>query len=133
MLTVRVFVGSLVRHAFLWVPPIIYAALIFHFSSETNPLPSLTAHAWDKALHVAEYAGLAALLARSLRGEGMARGWSIVGALLIASVYGASDELHQLFVPGRDSSVLDWTADTIGALIGSTLFPNRLEGEPVRS
>ena len=37
VIIVRVFVGSLVRHAYLWVPPIIYAALIFHFSSETNP------------------------------------------------------------------------------------------------
>jgi VanZ family protein len=113
------------RHIVLWVPPILYAAVIFHFSSESNPLPQLTTRVWDKALHAIEYGGLAVLLSRAFRGEGIARARSIIFALVTASVYGATDELHQLFTPGRDSSVLDWTADTAGAVIGSALFPLR--------
>ena len=34
------------------------------------------------------------------------------------SLYGVLDEFHQSFVPGRQVSVLDWAADTIGAVIG---------------
>jgi len=96
--------------------------LIFHFSSESNPLPALTAVVWDKALHAIEYAGLAFLLCRALVGEGL--GWSAaIGlALVLASAYGASDEWHQLSVPGRDSDVHDWVADTVGGGLGSIAF-----------
>ena len=53
------------RRVLLWGPPILYMALIFHLSSESQPLPALTAHVWDKLLHTIEYAGLALLLARA--------------------------------------------------------------------
>src|SRR5438128_458629 len=110
------------RALLFWLPPIVYAAVIFHFSAETNPLPALTATIWDKALHMVEYGGLALLVARALRREGFGRPWSLTLALVIASAYGASDEWHQLFVPGRDSNVLDWLADTIGAAAGAALY-----------
>lgn len=38
-------------------------------------------------------------------------------SLCFCSLYGFSDEWHQSYVPGRDASVLDWLADTFGALI----------------
>jgi VanZ family protein len=37
--------------------------------------------------------------------------------VLIASLYGLLDELHQLFVPGRSAEFLDWFADFSGSLI----------------
>jgi VanZ family protein len=37
--------------------------------------------------------------------------------VLIASIYGLLDELHQLFVPGRSAEFLDWFADFSGSLI----------------
>lgn len=40
----------------------------------------------------------------------------------IVSIYGIVDEIHQSFTPGRESSVLDWVADTIGAVIGVFVF-----------
>lgn len=36
-------------------------------------------------------------------------------SLLIASLYGITDEFHQSFIEGRDSDVWDWVADTVGA------------------
>jgi VanZ family protein len=36
-------------------------------------------------------------------------------------LYGASDELHQMFVPGRTAAFDDLLADTIGALVGASL------------
>lgn len=39
-------------------------------------------------------------------------------ALLWGSAYGALDEFHQTFVPGRAGMWQDWLLDTIGALLG---------------
>lgn len=37
--------------------------------------------------------------------------------VLIASIYGLLDEIHQMFVPGRSAEFLDWFADFSGSLI----------------
>ena len=39
-------------------------------------------------------------------------------AIIIASVYGIFDELHQLLIPGRSAEFLDWLADFFGAMTG---------------
>ena len=44
---------------------------------------------------------------------------AMLWAVVAASIYGVTDEVHQLFVPLRDSSWQDWFADTIGAAIGA--------------
>ena len=113
---------SLSRRAALWLPPIVYMGVIFHFSSESQPLPALTAHVWDKLLHLIEYGGLGALVCRALLGEGL--GWlaAIAGAIVAASLYGASDEWHQSFVPMRDADVRDWVADTLGGSAGAVAY-----------
>jgi VanZ family protein len=110
------------RRVRLWLPPLLYMAVIFHLSSESNPLPVLTQHVWDKALHGLEYGGLGLLLCRALRGEGF--GWSeaLTLALVATSAYGASDEWHQLYTPGRTADVHDWLADTFGAAVGLAFY-----------
>lgn len=102
----------------LWLPPLAYMALVFHLSSESNPLSLRAANIWDKALHCIEYGGLAFLLCRALIGEGV--GWTVglSVAFLAASVYGASDEWHQVYTSGRSADVHDWMADNLGAVIG---------------
>ena len=42
--------------------------------------------------------------------------------LLMGVGYGALDEWHQGFVPGRDASVGDWVADSAGVILGLVLF-----------
>ena len=49
--------------AWAWGLVLAYASLIFYLSSLSQPVPWLTHHVWDKALHATEYAGLGALLA----------------------------------------------------------------------
>jgi VanZ family protein len=74
----------------------------------------------DKVAHVCLYAVLGAALAWGGR-----RTWKRsphVLLLLLGSLYGASDEWHQSFVPGRDSSPWDWAADNVGVLLGYVLF-----------
>ena len=123
--------NSLLERVWLWVPPIVYMAVIFYLSSEPSPLPELTKHVTDWILHSIEYAGLAVLLCRAFVGEGL--GWllSVVLASAATSVYGASDEWHQAFVPLRSSEVRDWMADTIGGAAGVALYLILRSGSPV--
>jgi VanZ family protein len=109
---------SLLERVWLWGPPLAYMIVIFHLSSESNPLPELTEHVWDKILHTIEYGGLGLLLCRACVGEGMSLLLAGVCALIATSLYGGSDEWHQLFTPGRSSDIHDWMADTTGGLIG---------------
>jgi VanZ family protein len=86
---------------------------------------------WDKVAHGTEYGLFCLLLLRGLRGTfPSARGSTIaVWAVLIAAAYGASDEFHQSFVPGRDPDVFDFLADTGGATVVSVIWYLRGRGE----
>ncbi len=69
----------------------------------------------DKLLHARAFGILALLLT-------LASGHPLL-ALVLASAYGVSDELHQVAVPGRSASGLDWLADTVGAgLVAAVVF-----------
>ena len=97
-----------------WGPPLLWAAGIFFLSAQPR-LPQLPdVLGWDKLQHTVGYLVGGVLLARALTGT--KRG--LLLAALIGLAYGASDELHQLFVPGRNSSVLDWYADALGIFLG---------------
>ena len=88
----------------------LYMGLIFHLSSLPGGQVGIPAP-WDKLAHLAEYAVLGFLL-----GRGSGR---VSLAFLVAALYGATDELHQAFVPGREASALDWLADAAGAFLGA--------------
>jgi VanZ family protein len=107
-----------------WGPVCAYAGLIFYLSSLSHPeeqLPSLVGFFSDKVLHVIEYAVLGVLFYRGFRwGADVSwRPWAVPLAVLCTSLYGISDEIHQSFVPFRESSWLDWVADTVGAVLGA--------------
>jgi VanZ family protein len=110
------------RRLTAWLPPLVYMAVIFAVSAQPNPLPEVTARVSDKVLHLVEYSGLAALLVRALTREGW--GWrdAMLAAIVMTSLYGASDEYHQAFVPNRSPAVSDWVADSLGALVGASVF-----------
>ena len=112
----------LTRRLALWLPPLVYMAVIFGLSSQPNPVPEVTSRVWDKLLHGAEYAALALLFCRALAGEEVAWTMAALAAVLLTSAYGASDEYHQLFVPLRDGNVRDWVADTVGAALGAAVY-----------
>jgi VanZ family protein len=100
------------RAVTLWLPVVLWAALIFAISS----IPSLSTGlgTWDtllrKAAHVSEFAVLGALLYRALGRE--------VHALAAGVAYAATDELHQSFVSGRHASVVDVAIDAAGVAAG---------------
>lgn len=41
----------------------------------------------------------------------------LLWTLILCSIYGASDEFHQLFVPGRTCDFFDWAGDNAGVLL----------------
>ena len=111
------------RAAWAFVPALAYAAIIFALSAQSDPLPFLPPEIFlqDKLLHAAEYAVLGGLLVFALRAAGLRPGVALLAAVVIASAFGATDEFHQSFVPGRNADVADWLADTLGAAVGAAI------------
>lgn len=71
--------------------------------------------------HFSEYMVFAALLTIALTG-GKLKTWQVILiALLLASAYAVSDELHQYFVPARMCDPMDWLTDTAGAAVGAVI------------
>jgi VanZ family protein len=102
----------------LWLPPLLWAALIFHFSSGTIPVASPVY--WQdftikKIGHVLLFGALAVLVYRALRGEGLSRKKAALWSVVIAFFYGGTDEFHQRFTQGREATVRDVFIDGFGA------------------
>lgn len=97
------------------MPVVLYMAMLFALSSWQTP-PALPGGA-DKKVHWLLYCGLSAVTVRALADAEWRRvTWRrVLLAILISAAYGASDEFHQSFVPGRSSEVADLVADTFGA------------------
>jgi VanZ family protein len=88
-------------------------AAIFSMSSLPQPpIPS----GGDKPWHTIAYFGLAVLLVRAIAGGLPCRILPRIAglAIAIAVTYAVTDEIHQMFVPGRSADVGDLIADTIG-------------------
>lgn len=103
------------RRVLLWGPVVLYMAAIFVASGQSNPVMPATVS--DKLLHAAAYFGLAVLVLRALQG-GRPHRLTVrqaAAALLITIGYAATDELHQLVVPGRSADPRDLLADAAGA------------------
>jgi VanZ family protein len=76
---------------------------------------------YDKVVHFTAYGLFAVLLTRAIFQVGAL--WrSVLFTLVIAAAFGAADEWHQRFVPGRRTDLADWRADFIGAAGGALLF-----------
>ena len=96
--------------------PLIMLA-IWYLSSQTSvPLPK-NIFGVDKIAHCIAYGALSfAVSLWFTREQWRAHPWrTLLLVIAIASFYGLVDEFHQSFVPGRDMSAWDWTADVAGA------------------
>jgi len=95
-----------------------YCGLIFWLSSQSHlPVP-LSFSGQDKIIHASAYAMMAWLFWQSFNHHPSVRpGMLAMAAVIFCSLYGISDEWHQSFVAGRDASVWDWLADTLGAIV----------------
>jgi VanZ family protein len=94
---------------------LIAALVIFESSCSRVALPE---HIFgiDKIGHFLLYG----LLATHFHRAGFTKGrlWL---SILAMSLFGASDELHQHFTPGRTMDVYDWLSDTLGSALAIAL------------
>lgn len=75
-------------------------------------------HPIRKLAHMSEYAVLGFLAAGSYADRRKKRLDAIGIPFLIGALYAASDELHQMFVPGRSCQATDVFIDSCGVLAG---------------
>jgi VanZ family protein len=106
------------RFLSLWAPVVVYMAAIFYLSSLPQPpIPT----GGDKPWHAIGYCGLAVFVVRAIVG-GLPRRILVRTAgvaITIAMIYAVTDEIHQMFVPGRSADVADLIADAFGVCAGT--------------
>lgn len=132
------------RKALSWLVVILWMSLIFYLShqpvSKSNKLSKeitgkiseiveqvepnrkinlgKTNHIIRKNAHFFAYLILGVLVSNGLRSSGVI-GYRVMNiALLICILFAISDEIHQLFVPGRGGQVKDVIIDSAGSIVG---------------
>jgi len=112
---------NLLKKLLRWLPALFIFGCSWYLSSQETieHMPGF----WnaDKVVHGICFAGLTFWVAFGV-GTKLPLRWRILLPVIIVSLYGFLDEFHQSFTPGRETSVLDWCADTVGAIIGSIVF-----------
>ena len=104
-----------------WLPPLLWAGVILFVTSLPSGLVPRQLGPFDKVIHFAIYGLFAVLLSRDLS-QATGRWRAALLAVVIAVAFGAADEWHQGFIPGRSTDLADWRADSIGAAAGAVLF-----------
>lgn len=109
----------------LLTPLVFWLALIYVLSGyEKTLIPQSKYISWDKIAHIIEYSILGYLIARAAYFSGIR--WVYLSyfwvTLSFGVLYAASDEWHQLHVPGRYASPFDVLADAVGILLGLYIF-----------
>lgn len=120
----------------LWILTVLCMAAIFYFSSQPAVQSSgqssavtlllqrllhteaITNHMVRKTAHFIEFAGLGFLTTYSVY---LSFNKMYLG-VVIASLYAATDEIHQIFVDGRSCQLTDWMLDTVGIITGALIF-----------
>jgi len=103
------------------LPAILLAGFLWFLSSQSTLPQPKGILGWDKLQHLLAYMALSIATGFWIRQLFWRRRrvLSLLIVILTVSAYGAVDEFHQYFVPGRDCNVWDWIADTIGACLGA--------------
>jgi len=103
-----------------WLPVIVWAIVIFAFSS--FPTGQASGIDWQdfivkKTAHIVEYGILTLLLYRALKQSGIEKKDAALYSLTLAVFYAVTDEFHQSFTPGREPTLRDVIFDTIGGIL----------------
>ena len=101
---------------------VLWCAASWTLSSQHDPegYVGFRIHLNDKVEHVIEYAAAGFFATGAFGRVGRLPAW--IAALVFCLAWGISDEIHQSFVPGRDSSAEDVAADVTGAALGTLVF-----------
>ncbi len=109
------------RVTFLYIPLFFYWIVLFIATTIPAPaLPDILDFS-DKIKHFIAYLGFAFLLSLSLHFQEKYKKFTryfFIYAMIVVALYGAIDEIHQIFVPNRMCEFWDWVADVLGGLVG---------------
>jgi VanZ family protein len=124
-----------------WSPVLLWAAVIFGLSAiPGTQLPPVDVPQADKLAHLLVYSVMGALVLRGVRRNrqistqadqgdqsGRDKQWALrpsdfAAAIVLTTLYGVSDELHQYWTPNRSPDWHDVVADALGAALGSLVF-----------
>lgn len=109
--------GKTLKKVVRFLPAISWMLIMFYFSShQTSDLgkTATTSFFIYKSFHLIEYALLTILLFFALK--------EIKYSIMIAYLYGMSDELHQTITSGRTGCIRDTLIDLLGIIIGAILL-----------
>lgn len=87
-------------------------------SEEKEAIRSSVVYVVRKGAHVTEYAVLGVLMSTLLSQYAEKRKIWYPASLISCIAYASTDEIHQLFVPGRSGQIRDVMIDSIGIVIG---------------
>ena len=74
-----------------------------------------------KAAHTVAYMVLGGLAYNVLRQYAVATRWRVLGSMAVVVLYAVSDELHQLYVPGRSGELRDVAIDSVAGCVAVLL------------
>ncbi|NTU89318.1 MAG: VanZ family protein [Actinobacteria bacterium] len=107
------------RQPLAWFLALAWAGVIFFISSQPASALPFNLGEWSYFVHFCVYWILAVLLVGALNVPWRKSWMMAVVAMVLASLYGITDEFHQYFVDGRCAETLDWVVDTAGGTIGA--------------
>lgn len=134
------------RRKLPWMPVILWMLVIFYLSSQSADqsnqlsmgvtvriyeavnilLPELEVdvfnHMVRKYAHFFAYMILGILSVNALYLNGIKDRKAILYSFIISFLYAISDEIHQIFVPGRAGQVMDVLIDSSGGIIGIAIY-----------
>jgi VanZ family protein len=112
--------GRISWQLWTWAPAVAYVALITILSHQPHP-PAPLRVLPDYVMHGIEFGVLALLVGRGVYRSGRpataATAAVVIGA---CALFGAVDEFHQGFIPGREKSLRDGLADAAGAFLAGS-------------
>ena len=103
-----------------WLPVLLYAILIFYVSSIHVYFLPRNLVLLSYFFHVLEYLPFGFLICRAVKSTKSKFSLKkiFIFSTILVILYAASDEFHQMFVPGRYASFVDLFCDSVGAVIG---------------
>lgn len=112
------------KKKYVYLPLGIYWLILFILTSLPSTSFADALRFSDKIKHFIAYLILSFLLSLALHFQ---EKWDKLKlkyaafAVIISSVYGMLDEVHQIFIPNRSAELLDWLADFSGSLLGAII------------
>jgi len=118
------FVENLKKVLFLLPLLGISLAIILLSNQATFDLPVWNIFGFDKVAHLSAFFAYGLCVQFAYKGivNTPLKKKAILYTILISALFGASDEIHQYFVPGRTCDVFDFIADITGASISLFLI-----------